>query len=196
MSDDGKGVPERAAELFVYAPVGVAMYLRDTVPTFLGLFVNRGRNEVKKYGKDARKQVDQAKSMGEFAVTFGGPRLRRKLEEGVSAARKSAETVLANLGSADGEVAINGYDGASPPARPEPASPAPKVVAAVPPATSAAASSAGAELVIPDYDELSASQVVARLEGLRREELEAVRAYEAANRARRTILFKIDQLAG
>ena len=68
MSDDGKSVPERAAEVFVYAPVGVAMYLRDTVPTFLGLFVNRGRNEVKKYSKDARKQVDQAKSMGEFAV--------------------------------------------------------------------------------------------------------------------------------
>ena len=197
MSDDGKSVPERAAELFVYAPVGVAMYLRDTVPTFLGLFVNRGRNEVKKYGKDARKQVDQAKSMGEFAVTFGGPRLRRKLEDGVSAARKSAGTVLANLGSADGEVAINGYDGAAPPARPEPArAAAPKVVAPVPPTTSARASSAGAELVIPDYDELSASQVVERLEGLRREELEAVRAYEAANRARRTILFKIDQLAG
>ena len=195
MSDDGKSVPERAAEVFVYAPVGVAMYLRDTVPTFLGLFVNRGRNEVKKYGKDARKQVHQAKSMGEFAVTFGGPRLRRKLEEGMTAARKSAETVLTNLGSADGSTAING-DGAPPPARPEPPRPAPEAVAPAPATPVPAGASADGELVIPDYDELSASQVVERLEGLRRDELEAVRAYEAANRARRTILFKIDQLAG
>ena len=75
-----------------------------------GLFVNRGRTEVNKYGKDAAKQVHQAKSMGEFAVTFGGPRLRRKLEEGMSAARRSAETVLTNLGSADGSPAINGDD--------------------------------------------------------------------------------------
>jgi hypothetical protein len=198
VSDDAKSVPERAAELFVYAPVGVAMYLRDTVPTFLGLFVNRGRNEVKRYGKDARKQVDQAKSMGQFAVTYGGPRLRRKLEDGVTAARKSAETVLSNLGSADGAPAINGYDGTAPAARPDAGRPAPKVAAAAQPAPvvpAASPPSSEGELVIPDYDELSASQVVERLEGLRRDELEAVRAYEAANRARRTILFKIDQLA-
>ena len=181
----------------MYTPVGVAMYLRDTVPTFLGLFVNRGRNEVKKYGKDARKQVDQAKSMGEFAVTFGGPRLRRKLEEGVSAARKKRGDGAGEPGERrrrgrDQRVRRRGAAGAAASPRP----PAPKVVAPAPPATSAPASSAGAELVIPDYDELSASQVVERLEGLRREELEAVRAYEAANRARRTILFKIDQLAG
>ena len=193
MSDDGKSVPERAAELFVYAPVGVAMYLRDTVPTFLGLFVKRGRNEVTKYGKGARKQVQQTKSMGEFAVTFGGPKLRRRLEEGVSAARKSAETVLANLGSADGESAIDGYDTLPPRPRPDTA-PRPPVVAATEPRSSAAP--ANGELVIPDYDELSASQVVERLEGLGRDELEAVRAYESTNRARRTILFKIDQLAG
>jgi hypothetical protein len=49
-------------------------------------------------------------------------------------------------------------------------------------------------LGIPDYDELSASQVVERLDGLQRSELEAIRDYEEAHRARRTILFKIEQL--
>jgi hypothetical protein len=49
-------------------------------------------------------------------------------------------------------------------------------------------------LAITDYDELSASQVVDRLEGLPRHELEAIRDYERAHRARNTILGKIDQL--
>ena len=42
----------------------------------------------------------------------------------------------------------------------------------------------------PDYDSLSASQVVPRLDGLTADELEAVRRYEAAHRGRRTILGK------
>ena len=50
------------------------------------------------------------------------------------------------------------------------------------------------ELAIPDYDELSASQVVERLEGLDAGALEAVRRYEAAHRGRNTILGKIAQL--
>jgi hypothetical protein len=49
-------------------------------------------------------------------------------------------------------------------------------------------------LAIPDYDSLSASQVVPRLESLSDSELDAVRAYESANRGRKTILNKIDQL--
>jgi hypothetical protein len=68
-------------------------------------------------------------------------------------------------------------------------------------ATSAAASPSvpalvpgSAELAIPGYDSLSASQVVQRLAGLAAGELEAVRTYEAAGRGRRTILTKISQL--
>lgn len=51
-----------------------------------------------------------------------------------------------------------------------------------------------ADLAIPSYDALSASQVVQRLAGLSRPEIKAVRAYEAATRGRRTILAKADQL--
>jgi hypothetical protein len=49
-------------------------------------------------------------------------------------------------------------------------------------------------LAIPGYDSLSASQVVQRLAGLSRDELEAVGAYESAHRARRTILTRVNQL--
>ena len=51
------------------------------------------------------------------------------------------------------------------------------------------------ELAVPGYDSLAASQVVARLSGLSAEELQLVRRYEQANRARRTILLRIAQLA-
>jgi hypothetical protein len=49
-------------------------------------------------------------------------------------------------------------------------------------------------LAIPGYDTLSAMQVVQRLTGLSAQELEAVRAYEAAHRGRKTILHRAEQL--
>jgi hypothetical protein len=48
-----------------------------------------------------------------------------------------------------------------------------------------------AELAIPGYDSLSASQVLPRLEGLAPAELESVRRYESEHRARKTILARI-----
>ena len=53
---------------------------------------------------------------------------------------------------------------------------------------------AAAELAITDYDSLAASHVVPRLRALQPDELEDVRAYEAAGRGRKTILNRIAQL--
>lgn len=50
-------------------------------------------------------------------------------------------------------------------------------------------------LAIPDYDSLSAFQVMPRLEALDPDDLAAVRDYEEATRGRRTILNKIAQLS-
>ena len=52
------------------------------------------------------------------------------------------------------------------------------------------------ELPIPDYESLAAMHVVDRLATLRPDELEQVRAFEQSNRARRTVLAKIEQLQG
>lgn len=51
-----------------------------------------------------------------------------------------------------------------------------------------------ATLAIPSYDQLAASQVVARLAGLDAAELTEIEAYEQAHRARRTVLSRISQL--
>ncbi|MDQ1566630.1 MAG: hypothetical protein QOF96_1510 [Actinomycetota bacterium] len=59
-----------------------------------------------------------------------------------------------------------------------------------------ASPASAADLPIREYDGLSASQVVSRLTGLTTEELRAVRAYEQASRARRTVVVAIDRLLG
>lgn len=51
-----------------------------------------------------------------------------------------------------------------------------------------------AELVIPGYDSLAASQVVPRLTTLSPDELSAIGSYEQAHRGRRTILNRVTQL--
>jgi hypothetical protein len=52
----------------------------------------------------------------------------------------------------------------------------------------------GDGLPIPGYDQLAASQVIARLPGLTPSELDRIEAHEAAHRNRRTVLAKISQL--
>jgi hypothetical protein len=193
VSDDAQKTTERAIDLLVYAPVGVAMYLRDTVPTFVNLFVSRGRAELGQRRQQAQGQVAQAKAMGEFAVNYGGPKVREHVEKGIAMARKSAEAVL---GGAGDEFPDAGDD-VPPPTRHAPSEPTAAPSAASQPAgesTTASAAPKATTLVIPDYDELSASQVVERLDGLQAGELDAVRAYEEAHRSRRTILYKIEQL--
>ncbi|HXY92587.1 MAG TPA: hypothetical protein VEP49_08940, partial [Acidimicrobiia bacterium] len=46
---DEKPPLERALDLLVYAPVGVALYARDMFPTVMGIFVSRGKREVKSH---------------------------------------------------------------------------------------------------------------------------------------------------
>ena len=82
-------------------------------------------------------------------------------------------------------------------AEPAPAAAAPAPAPAAPPPDAAWQTDVPSvdALPIPDYDELSASQVVERLEGLDRESLEAIRRYESEHRGRNTILGKIAQLS-
>jgi hypothetical protein len=51
-----------------------------------------------------------------------------------------------------------------------------------------------ADLAIPGYEDLAASHIVARLDGLDRDDLAAIRRFEVAHRGRRTVVGKIDQL--
>ncbi len=216
---------ERAVDLFVFAPIGVAMFAKDTVPTFMKMFVSRGQTELQHRKKALHDQANQYRSVGKFAVRYGGPEVRRQAGGKIDGARRMAEETFTglvvprlpgNVGSSADNVAAADVAAAPPDApkarptpRKKPAKPATR--AAAPTKTNGATANGKASTVasslaspvdhpaesalpIPEYDQLSASQVVERLDGLTATELEAVRAYELAHRGRSTILGKIMQL--
>jgi len=121
-----------------------------------------------------RQQVTMARMFGQFAVKQG------------QAGAEKALTRLQNLGGNETQTG-----------RPVPADgdePARATQTSAPVARPQHNGEVAATLAIPDYDSLSASQVVPRLESLSGTELDAVRSYESSNRGRKTILNKIDQL--
>ena len=168
---------EHAFDLFVYAPIGLLFEGSSLLPELIA----KGKGH-----------VATARVMGQFAV---------------DQAQKSATAATAKLqDQAAGVIDFIGDSIAPLPPEPErpqeskPAAttPAPatrgKVAARATQAVNSAISVAA--LAIPDYDGLSASQVVNRLAGLSPVELENVQLYEAAHRGRKTILSKVAQLQG
>ena len=201
MTDDSHKSPlEQAVDVFVYAPIGLFF----EGPSLLPKLVEDGKG----YARNARV-------FGEFAVRQGRAELQRRM----AALEGQAAEVLRTFGATgdgvsddvvsddvDSDDVVSG-DGAEPSRVPAaPATPATGAArgngsgagarGAERPVTKATATAAPAvtELAITDYDSLSASQVVIRLDGLDDDELEAVRAYEVANRGRKTILNKVAQL--
>jgi hypothetical protein len=158
---------EHALDLFVYAPIGLLFEGRELLPQL----VEKGKN-----------QVTMARMIGQFAVQQG------QTEAGKAASKFQGQAAgileLLGLGGSPSYPAPPVEEPTGPRLVPEPEVDAPAVVAAP----------TSDELAIPDYDGLSASQVVNRLAGLTDDELEAVGDYESAHRGRKTILNKVAQL--
>jgi len=186
---DRKDRIEHTLEVLVYAPIGVGLYLKDMGPTFVNMFVARGRAEIDRRQAQVQQRTTTAKSIGQVAMAFGVPMVKQRVGKEVGTARERAQTLLGSIAGSDGR---NGAPAARP-AAPAAPPPAPKAPAAA--TTTDTNGSADPLLPIPGYNSLSASQVVERLAGLSTEELEAVRAFEASHRKRRTILGKIDQIS-
>lgn len=183
-SDDAKTPIDQAVDVFVYLPIGLVLDFPRSVPRYIA----RGR-----------QHLDTVRRLGQELLPggFGDP---AKQIEHLQAQTRST---LRALG-----VATPGGGSSSPTRAPSAADAAAKsngssaptaTVTALrgPTGTSAERVDSGidpASLAIPDYDSLSASQVVPRLDGLEADELEAVRQYESGNRGRKTILSKVAQL--
>lgn len=117
-----------------------------------------------------RRLFGNARVVGHLTITMG----RRALE---SELRRWTEPAVDEVGP-------------SPEHRPAPPAPS-----AALPAPQRRGGTNG-DLAIPEYEALSASQVVRRLDGLGPAELEAVYEHEMATRRRRTILHRVQQLLG
>ena len=168
---------ERLWDLLVFVPVGIAASVADELPELAA----RGRERI-------GVQVSSARAVGQFAVKAGQDQVKRRTgafrrgsgaEDADSPPRRRAPAGDVERAPGGGSSSSNtepiGSDQA----------PSGSPNGHVPAVTS---------LSIPGFDTLSASQVVQRLDGLSRSELVAVRAYEASNRNRRTILNRVDQL--
>ena len=164
-------------EWFVYAPLGFALDARQLLPRF----IDRGRS-----------QVVLARVVGRYAVKRGSKRAGDYVDQSstqVSAVLRALGLLPEESGPAADPGDLEDFEGEvltfqAPPRAEE----------VVPPATASDDTPQVEHLAIPDYDNLSASQVVPRLGGLSTSELDDVLRYEAAKRGRKTILNKIAQL--
>jgi hypothetical protein len=184
---DDHDAADKAMEYLVYAPLGFALYLRDTAPSFLKVFVARGRLVLDEQRKSVGDQLGQARAVGAFATNYGGPQVSRIVTEALIKFRERTEEAI------DAVNTLLGNSTAPPASAPAPTDTG-TGAAASPAAAPATPTGSGRHLAIPDYDELSASQVVEHLDGLSRADLEAIREYETEHRARNTVLGKIEQL--
>jgi len=137
-----------------------------------------------------------AKMVGQFAAQQGQTEATKLFDK----ASKQAMSTLEQLAGGGRSSSVNGSSrngssstNGSAPASTAEAAPIIDAVVVETPASPTSGPEA-AELAIPDYDSLSASQVLPRLTGLSPDELEAVRAYEDAHRGRKTILNRAAQL--
>jgi len=206
---DEKQPVEKAVELFVYAPVGMACYFRDMLPSMMGIFVARGKREVQSHlpGRaptpptpppvppEVKRRIDESVGAARYMAEGGLGVAREVAGSGIDVAREVAGSALAQF------LALRANGTATSPrsesVTAEQPAPEPPAAAAPSPPPDAARSGdvpSSDALPIPDYDELSASQVVERLEGLDHESLEAIRRYESEHRGRNTILGKIAQI--
>jgi hypothetical protein len=216
-----KAPTDRAFELIVYAPIGAAMYVRDMMPSMLGIFVARGKREVQSHRTpepppvpsptEVRQKVEESIGMAAGAASSGVGFAKDAASGsvgvakdvavgGVGLARDVAGTAIAGLLQWRYNDSTAAPAARTPTPDPAPAA-SPNATAAAPAPTPEARNGepvadapAVDTLPIPDYDQLSASQVVERLEGLDHDSLELIRRYEAAHRSRNTILGKIAQL--
>ena len=106
----------RAVDLFVFAPIGVAMFAKDTVPTFMKMFVSRGQTEIAQRKKSLHDQANQYRTVGKFAVKYGGPVVKQQAEEKLDGARRLAEETFSGR-----LVGRGGADDATPTPAPKPA---------------------------------------------------------------------------
>jgi hypothetical protein len=206
---DAERLREKLLDLLVFVPTGIVVSVAEELPKL----AVRGRERL-------GVQVTSARAVGEFAVRMGGQELRRisgrippppgrrpsppprptppaappasdvPIPESERAAPTVPESVRTGSATSGPAAGVPHRSPAATAASSGRAAPEHRVVnrmgnGNVPPVST---------LAIPAFDTLSASQVVQRLDGLSREELVSVRAYETSTRGRRTILNRVDQL--
>ena len=162
---------QRALEILVFAPVGVALTVIEDLPSL----IDKGRQ---RFDSD----IKNARVVGRFFVAHGqrqllaraGKLLHRDPPGSAEDRSATAATSATAAAAATTEAAATAAAAAKPQADP--------------------ADGVIVEGALAGYDTLSASQVVRRLESLGPDELRALHRHEASHRNRRTILNRAHQI--
>lgn len=192
---------ERTLGSVLRGPVIIALAARDASASVRDWSIS----SVRTLGDLLNERIDEARDAGETALTAKRLReLRERLADKVDEVRETGESAI---GRRRTDVSPKTQVGQPEPSVPASATNGAHSMDATNGASAAKARPVGdsapakapdgldaSALPIPDYDELSALQVVERLAGIPEAQLNDVRAYESARRSRRTILAKIDLL--
>jgi hypothetical protein len=186
MADDNEeqNPVDQLVDLFVYAPVGLLYEYQDVLPKL----VKRGKS-----------QVQLARVVGQLAMNRRSADNFTVLAEGLAGV---VAKQITEIGSAIGLAPPQDGDSTaeSDPTLPPPPTPASVAVEA---GEAAAAPSASAEdadevedrpLPIARYDELKAKEIIDLLDDLEPHQLDRIRLHEESNRARKTVLGKLERL--
>ncbi len=173
---DQRDPVESVLDVAVYAPIGLALTVRDRLP-----------RQFRQRRQAVLNRVQLAKFVGQYVVRHGWAEIERDVRQrresdevaGVSVATSVAETAVEAV--IDAQAAVPATIGAVADQR-------------VAIATNSVATPDARSLPIGDYESLAAIHVVQRLASLRDDEIQQIRQFEQTHRARRTVLAKIAQL--
>ena len=137
---------ERAIDLFVHTPIGLAVMAWRRVPEFVGSVPDlvgqvlaKGCAQLAEAETRLSKEVRKARMIGQVAVSFGGRQVRREVDTRLAEVRRTAEGVASFISGTTSDGQANG---AAPrvsatATETDPRSPAPEPPAAKAPATKA-----------------------------------------------------------
>lgn len=120
--------------------------------------------------KNLQQQVNAARMIGKMAVQFGSQKLAAKLQNLSTTVAASSTPQTKPPENAEKATTTNTRD------------------------ASVSSDSAATKLPIDNYSSRTALEIIAELDGMNAEQLAQIAAFESVNRARRTIISKIDQL--
>jgi hypothetical protein len=183
VSDGADSEPElepspvrRALDIFVFAPVGVALTVAEDLPAL----IEKGRQ---RFESDVRN----ARIVGQFVVTHGQRDVVGRVTKLLHGEPPEPVAEPAPESPADARPAPAPWPSSAP-------SPSLAPETATPQAAADPADAVTVDAALAGYDTLSASQVVRRLESLEPDVLRAVQRHESSHRNRRTILNRAQQL--
>lgn len=172
---DGDNAPavNQLLDMFIYAPIGMLYEYPEVLPKLV---------------KKGKSQVQLAKVMGEFAMRKGQADPAAFASESFASAGGAIAKLITELGevfaaSQGSQGASHGASGSS-----SESAAIEATASAIPPTQTSA------RLPIASYDSLTAREIVGLLADITPAQRARVRAHETQNRARKTVLSKLDQL--